>query len=97
MYITPASSAKLDILHLLVSGIFGIIGASRCGVVQAVSNYNLARALLTIKICSVLTFFCPCSGDGNAVTRTGLTGWKYVAADLHTGSFWWIQSRLFIY
>ena len=25
---------------------------------------------------------------GNAVTRTGLTGWKYVAADLHTGGLW---------
>ena len=58
---------------------------SSCGVAQAVFDYSLARALLTIKM---FCFEFMSSGDGNAVTRTGLTGWKYVAADLHTGGLW---------
>ena len=69
--------------------IFGIIGVSRCGVVQAVLDYKLARAFLTIKICFVLPFFLvQWRYDGKAATRTGLTGCKYVAADLHTGGLW---------
>ena len=41
----PASSAKPDTLHLLVSGKFGIIGVSSCGLVQTVFDYNFGTGI----------------------------------------------------